>query len=220
MRSVMIFAVLGALFLAQSASAREALVDRQTPAIFSGTYRIDFSSGPPPLIGELVDCTAETVPGPFLETRLTYVAFPGVCDDFSETPCNGRLVALFERCLSTEISLTGEALAGGYTVSQLRICFDPLADAGLGIAAHCSAAEAVAHGASRAIGRAAADGPTGEVQSIASIEESRWFRIDDRWTRVRRLPLISDGLFERNPPGPASCVVQPDGCEIQGIGRY
>ncbi|MEM8767725.1 MAG: hypothetical protein AAGE43_09800 [Pseudomonadota bacterium] len=220
MKPVLILAALGALFLTHEAAARETFVDRQTPAIFSGSYRIDFSTGVPPLVGELVDCTTEAVPGPILESRLTYLAFPGVCDDFSDRPCNGRLVAIFERCLSTEISLTETAIAGGYTVSQLRICFDPLADPDLGIDANCTSAEAVAHGASRGIGRAEAEGASGEAQSVLSIDESRWFRIDERWTRVRRLPFNTDSLFERDPSGPESCVVQADGCEIQGIGRY
>ncbi len=185
-------------------------------AAFSGNYRIDLSVLPPSPVGELVDCSADPALGLVLETHKSYRAMPGICDDLSDRPCNGRVTARIERCSATALDLNSGDVVGGYAVSQLRICFDPDADPDAGYPARCSAAEAVATGTIRGVGRRQVELNVGYSDQLVLVDEGRWFQIDGRWARVRPGSYSERMTFQRDPDGPANCITAPDGCGVIG----
>lgn len=173
-------------------------------AVYQGLLRLT-------LLGEQVACD-----GPVLQTRLTYLAMPGICDDLGPHPCAGRLIAEIERCTLDGATLAAGSLAGGYSRSPVRFCFDPDALSPEDVV--CSEHSRVGSGTWTGAGHADADAPVLAATAVLALQHVRTFRMDGRSRQLSRTPQIQHFNQERSVPGPLSCAVAQSGCGVIGVG--
>jgi len=167
--------------------------------------------------GELVDCSEFAPVTQVLQTVLVYAAMPGVCDDLSQRPCGGRLIAEMERCLGGgNLPLASNTLAGGYSSSPLRICVQPPGNLSLS----CADGAVVARGIWTGAGFAPATSAVLEGTASLGIRQARWFQFDGARVRVRQTPSIQHFSLEKSQPSPAGCGVSSAGCGVIGVGSY
>ncbi|MEZ5560010.1 MAG: hypothetical protein R3E86_15875 [Pseudomonadales bacterium] len=210
-RSLRILVVAGLLGSALLSGADDwAAGPRNEIAVYQGSARLV-------QFGDLVDCSQFAPQSLVLQTRLVFVALPGVCDDLDERPCAGRLVAQLERCSAGgNASLAMGGLAGGYSRSPVAICFEPDA----GVAAACNGANAVAEGTWVGAGWAAGADTELRASARLQVSRSRWFRLDGGWARVPLGGSAQQFTQERPSPGPGSCLASTGpGCAIIGVGQ-